>query len=156
MGFSLPAVTPPPSNSRTFTDVTPDNVFYDVVETAAARGLISGYTCGGVNPQTGSAEPCDTAARPYYRSSNFVTRGQITKIVVIGANWVRIHPATPRFNDVGLNSVFYPFVETAVCHGILSGYSDGTFRTGNNAARGQISKIVFLAVTSTAVCDSAR
>ncbi|MGI8586115.1 MAG: S-layer homology domain-containing protein [Chloroflexia bacterium] len=29
-------------------------------------------------------------------------------------------------------------VETAVCHGVISGYSDHTFRPFNNAIRGQI------------------
>jgi hypothetical protein len=33
-------------------------------------------------------------------------------------------------------------------HQFISGYSDGTFRPGNNATRGQISKIVYLAITS--------
>jgi hypothetical protein len=39
-------------------------------------------------------------------------------------------------------------VEAAVCHGIINGYADGTFRPSNNATRGQISKIVYLALTS--------
>ncbi|MFL5733755.1 MAG: S-layer homology domain-containing protein, partial [Chloroflexia bacterium] len=46
---------------------------------------------------------------------------------------------------------FYQYIETAYRHGIISGYECGTgcleFRSGNNATRGQISKIVYLAVT---------
>ena len=43
---------------------------------------------------------------------------------------------------------FYAFIETAYNHGIISGYSDGTFRPNNNATRGQISVIVYRAITS--------
>ena len=147
LAFALPLVSPPEAN-RTFTDVSTDNVFYAVIETAAAHGIVSGYTCGGVNPQTGAAEPCDTAHRAYYRPANNVTRGQLTKIVVMGAGWPLRNPATPSFSDVAAGNVFYPAIETAVCHGIISGYSDRTFRPANSATRGQIAKIVYLAVTT--------
>ncbi|MDQ2806739.1 MAG: S-layer homology domain-containing protein [Chloroflexota bacterium] len=148
LAFNIPLVTPPPAANRTFTDVTPDNVFYQLIETAAARQIVSGYSCGGVNSQTGAAEPCDSARRPYFRPSNFVTRAQLTKIVVIGAGFTLINPPTPTFSDVARADVFYPLIETAVCHGIISGYSDGTFRPNNYAFRGQIAKIVYLAATN--------
>ncbi len=148
LAFNIPLVTPPALDNRTFTDVTPDNVFYQLIETAAARQIVSGYTCGGVNSQTGAPEPCDSVRRPYFRPSNFVTRGQLTKIVVIGAAFPVINPPTPTFNDVPRTDVFYTFIETAVCHQIISGYNDGTFRPSNYAFRGQIAKIVYLAVTN--------
>ena len=150
LGLAVPPVTPPSDANRTFSDVAGSNVFYSVIETAAAHGLVSGYTCGGVNPQTGATEPCDAARRPYFRSSNPVTRGQLAKIVVGAAVWSSIVPARPTFSDVAADNVFYRFVETAVCHGILSGYNDGTFRPAANAFRGQIAKIVYLAVTNPA------
>ena len=47
---------------------------------------------------------------------------------------------------------FYAYIETAYAHNIISGYSCGPscleFRPGNSATRGQICKIVYLAVTS--------
>ncbi len=146
LAFNLPPSTPP-AGSQTFADVPPANVFYGLIETAAARGLVSGYGCGGVDPQSGAAEPCDSRARPYYRPTSNVTRGQVTKITVLAAGWPLLQPATPRFNDVAPDNVFYPFIETAVCHGILSGYNDGSFRPAANATRGQIAKIAYLAVT---------
>ncbi|MDQ2808602.1 MAG: S-layer homology domain-containing protein [Chloroflexota bacterium] len=148
LAFNIPLVTPPALDNRTFTDVTPDNVFYQLIETAAARQIVSGYTCGGINPQTGAAEPCDSARRPYFRPSSFVTRGQLTKIVVIGAAFPLLNPVRPTFTDVTTDNVFYKFIETAVCHGIITGYSDQTFRPNNYAFRGQIAKIVYLAVTN--------
>jgi hypothetical protein len=42
---------------------------------------------------------------------------------------------------------FFCFIETAYNQGIISGYSDGTFRPGNNATRGQICKIIYKAIT---------
>ncbi len=152
LAYAIPLVTPPAEGARTFSDVTPDNVFYGLIETAAARSLVSGYTCGGSNPQTGAAELCDAAQRPYYRPGNNVTRGQLTKIVVIGAGWALRTPVTATFSDVPAGNVFYPFIETAVCHGIISGYNDGTFRPTNAATRGQIAKIVYGALTSPAAC----
>ncbi len=151
----LPLVSPPAAG-RTFSDVAPDSVFYTLIETAAMHDIISGYTCGGTNPQTGQAEPCDASRRPYYRPSNFVTRGQLTKIVVIGAGWTLLNPPAPTFTDVDHRNVFYPFIETAGCRGIISGYDDHTFRPNAAAFRSQIAKIVYLAVTNPPACAGPR
>ncbi len=51
-----------------------------------------------------------------------------------------------HFWDVAVNSTFYPYVETALQHGIISSYGDNTFRPGNPATRGQIAKIVYQAL----------
>jgi hypothetical protein len=40
---------------------------------------------------------------------------------------------------------FYRYVETAYHEGVVSGYSDGTFRPGNGVTRGQLCKMVVLA-----------
>jgi hypothetical protein len=48
------------------------------------------------------------------------------------------------FSDVPLGSTFYEHINWITCHGIASGYSDGTFRPSNNATRGQISKMMAL------------
>jgi hypothetical protein len=64
--------------SPTFADVPydPSNTsLYAYVETAAGRGIISGYPCGG------SGEPCDSQNRPYYRPGNNVTRAQLSKML---------------------------------------------------------------------------
>ena len=70
----------------TFTDVLPGTAFYTFVETAAAHGIISGYTCGG------PGEPCDAQNRPYFRQYNDATRGQIAKIVYLS---ITSGPAAP-------------------------------------------------------------
>jgi hypothetical protein len=131
LAFGIPIYTPP---TPTFIDVPPTHTFYQYIETAAYEGIVSGYG--------------DGTFRPF----NDVTRGQLSKITVVAAGWPIINPPTPTFSDVLPGSAFYEYVETAFCHGIISGYSDGTFRPNNNATRGQISKIVYEAVIDSGSC----
>jgi hypothetical protein len=126
LAFGYAIYTP---TTPTFTDVPADHPFYAFVETAATNSIVSGYD--------------DGTFRPY----NNVTRGQLSKITVVGANWPLLNPETPSFTDVPRTDPFYVFIETAYDREIISGYDDNTFRPYNDATRGQISKIVYLAVT---------
>jgi hypothetical protein len=147
-GWSL--LDPP---SPTFADVEPGSTFYRYVETMYARELVSGYPCGG------EGEPCDDQERPYFRPNSPVTRGQITKIVVLAKGWALKDPGNPTFADVEIGSAFYTYIETASAHGIINGYGCGGpgepcdqdsspyFRPSFSATRGQIAKIIYNAVT---------
>jgi hypothetical protein len=126
LAFQIPVHLP---SQPTFTDVDLSNPFYQYVETAAHEGLVAGYA--------------DGTFRPF----NNVTRGQLCKIVAIAAGWTLISPPAPTFSDVPVDNPFYTYIETAYEHEIISGYSDGTFKPYNNATRGQISKIVYNAVS---------
>ena len=88
LGFALSIATPTPGD-YTFADVPPGAPFFDVIEAGAARQLVSGYTCGA--PE----EPCDAAHRPYFRPNAYVTRGQLSKIDVLGAGWPLQIPPPP-------------------------------------------------------------
>jgi hypothetical protein len=112
-----------------FSDVPTFSAFYTYIETAYHRGAISGYSDGT------------------FRWGSSVTRGQLSKIVVKAAGWSTNTSGGPHFSDVPTSSAFYSYVETAYNHGVISGYSGGTFKPGSNATRGQISKIVYNAVT---------
>jgi N-acetylneuraminic acid mutarotase len=112
-----------------FSDVPTTHTFYTFIETAYNRGIISGYSDGT------------------FRPGNDVTRGQLCKIIVLAEEWPIDTTGGPHFSDVPTTHTFYDYVETAYNHGIISGYSDGTFRPGNSATRGQISKIVYEAIT---------
>ena len=157
LGYQIPISTPT-AGGNTFADVPTSFPFFDVIETAAANNIVSGYACGGPN------EPCDSLNRPYFRPYNNVTRGQLSKIDVVAAGWDLQNPPTGSFTDVLPNTAFYTFVETAACHGVISGYNCGGpgepcdpnnrpyFRQGNSATRGQIAKIVYLSIQSGPSC----
>lgn len=114
----------------TFSDVPTSHPFFSFIETAYSHGIISGYADGT------------------FRSGNNVTRGQLCKIVVLAQDWTIDTTGGPHFSDVPVGSAFYDYVETAYNQGAISGYSDGTFRPGSGATRGQISKIVYNAITA--------
>jgi hypothetical protein len=120
-----------------FRDVPPGSAFYSVVETAYNRGIISGYGCG-------------TGCREFRPGAN-VTRAQLCKILVGAEGWAVATQGGPYFRDVPETDPFYAYIETAYSHNLISGYGCGVgcaeFRPGKNATRGQISKIVYGAVT---------
>jgi beta propeller repeat protein len=151
---ATPTATPPPSAtpspsptcSVSFNDVPPGSTFYDYVQYVACRAIVSGYPCGG------PGEPCPGA---YYRPNNNTTRGQITKMVVVGSAWPIQTPTVPTFEDVPAGSTFYDYIETAYAHAILAGYPCGGpgepcvlpgnrpyFRPNNNTTRSQLTKII--------------
>jgi hypothetical protein len=146
-GFPLP--NPP---TATFADVPPGSPFYQYVEAAYAGGLISGYECGG------TGEPCDAGSRPYFRPAGVVTRGQLSKMIVLARHWSLLAPPTGTFADVPPGTAFYSVIETAYNYRIISGYSCGGpgepcdagsrpyFRAGGSATRGQAAKIIDLAI----------
>jgi hypothetical protein len=107
-----------------FADVHSTDYFYEPVRYLFCLGAISGYA--------------DNTFRPY----NYTTRGQLAKIIVLAEGWTLDTNGGPHFTDVEPGYVFYPFVETAYNHRVISGYADGTFRPGNNITRGQLSKVV--------------
>jgi hypothetical protein len=130
-----------------FEDIAPGNTFYDWVNRLASLGHIGGYACGG------EGEPCGPDNLPYFRPNANATRGQISKIVSNAAGFS--DPATTQtFEDVIPDSTFYLWVERLASRGIMGGYQCGGegepcgpdnlpyFRPGNNATRGQSSKIV--------------
>ncbi len=143
-GFSDPV----PSPQQTFADVPNSGTFWLWVEHLSGRGIIGGYPCGG------PFEPCVSPGnRPYFRPNNPVTRGQLSKITSGAAGWTET-PTGQTFADVAPGSPFYGYVERVAVRGIVSGYPCGSsgepclapgnrpyFRPGNNATRGQMSKI---------------
>ncbi|HUS15001.1 MAG TPA: S-layer homology domain-containing protein [Chloroflexia bacterium] len=136
-------VTPP---TPTFVDVPANDPFYTYIETAVAHNVISGYTCGG------PGEPCPGR---YFRPAANVTRGQLSKMIASAKGWVPLTPAVPTFVDVPATNAFYGYVEAAVAHGVISGYTCGGsgepcpgryFRPAADATRGQLSKILYNAL----------
>jgi hypothetical protein len=119
----------------TFNDVPVGSTFYQYVETAADNGVISGYDCGG------PGEPCPGR---YFRPNNNVTRGQVTKMIMLAFGFPEDTSGGPHFSDVPVGSTFYANIETLYNLGIIGGYSDGTFRPSNLVTRAQVSKMISL------------
>jgi hypothetical protein len=135
-----------PEGQQQFADVEPGDPFYPFVERLAQTGAIAGYPCGG----PGVTEPCDEEGRPYFRPNNPATRGQISKIVAIAANFDEEIPEDQQtFTDVDQDSPFWVYIERLAGRGIISGYGEadkcptGTpcFRYNDLTTRGQMAKI---------------
>jgi len=116
-----------------FEDVPASSWMYPYVEYLVSRGIVSGYA--------------DNTFRP----GNEATRGQFSKMIVLGMGWPVETPANPQFADVPRGHTFYGHIETAYRRGLIGGYECGGegepcpgayFRPGNNITRGQIAKIV--------------
>jgi hypothetical protein len=94
-------IVDPPGDQR-YTDVPPESTFFIPIQQLSNMGVMSGYPCGGVNPQTGQAEPCDDLNRPYFRPGNLATRAQASKIVANTFFPGCVTPGGPLNSDVGL------------------------------------------------------
>jgi N-acetylneuraminic acid mutarotase len=133
--------TPPPPSptptlcTLTFTDVGPNHTFYADIRCLVCRLVISGYSDGT------------------FRPGNSITRGQISKVVSNAAGFN--DPVSGQtYADVLPTNTFYEWIERLSGRGIMSGYPCGDpgepcdeegrpyFRTGADATRGQLSKIV--------------
>ena len=131
-----------------FTDVPDSNPFALYINTAHSFGIISGYNDVA---NCGNASPC-------FKPFNDITRGQLTKVVVLGSGWNLLPASAPQsFTDVPASNPFYSFIQTAACYGVITGYNDHTFRYQNTATRGQVSKMVYLSYTKTSAdaCSAA-
>jgi hypothetical protein len=129
--------------------VPADNTFYPFVRCLACQGIISGYLCGG------PGEPCNASNDPYLRPNNYVTRGQVAKIVSESAGFNEtIPPSQQTFADVPYGSTFWVWVERLADREVMTGYPCGGpgepcdgqnrpyFRPNAGATRGQLTKIV--------------
>jgi hypothetical protein len=151
---SLAAGFNDPVTGQTFEDVPPGSTFYTYIERMAKRGIIGGYPCGG------SGEPCvPPANRPYFRTNNKVTRGQLSKMVALAFGW-NTPQADRDFEDIPPASTFYTYAAQLHDRGIIVGYPCGGigegcippanlpyFRPTRDVTRGQAAKILQLART---------
>jgi subtilisin len=99
--------------------------FYTFVQCLACQNIVGGYSDGTFRPGAN------------------VTRGQLSKFVANAAGYQDAIPAGQQtFTDVPNTNPFWVFIERVAAHGVVGGYSDGTFRPNNNVTRGQVAKFV--------------
>ncbi|HUS14387.1 MAG TPA: kelch repeat-containing protein [Chloroflexia bacterium] len=152
--YTEPECGPSPCTLQ-FTDVPADSPFYTYVRCLACRGIVSGYS---------TSPPCATGS-PCFQPGANVTRGQMAKFVANAAGYADVIPSTQQtFTDVPSSNPFWLYVERAVLHGVISGYTASPpcttgvpcFLPGNEVTRGQTAKFVSNAVPYTDVIPSSQ
>ena len=101
------------AGAKDFTDDSKLN-YKEAVDVVSAIGVIDGYTDGSFNPQAG------------------LTRGAAAKIIcnlILGPTTAAaLRADTAPFKDVAVDNTFAGYIAYCSQQGIISGYSDGTFR----------------------------
>ncbi len=139
--------TPPPTAFPSSTNAPPSST--------STRTPIATSTPPMTARPSDTPQPTGTPTRtptPPPTSTSTSVAGTATQAASPGVTATSTWTATPttstptvctiEFADVPPGSTFYPFVQCLACKGVLSGYSDGTFRPGNDITRGQIAKVV--------------
>jgi hypothetical protein len=91
----------------TYTDVPEDSTYYSAVEALAG------------------AEVIDTS-KTAFNGTEELKRAEAAKMAVLAAGFDLEDPATPTFTDVAKGAWYYRYVETAVKHEVLDGYTSET------------------------------
>jgi len=135
LGFGETLFTP--TSGQDFTDVPPSYWAYAYIETGFHNGILQGFdraNCVSHN-----------ATYPCYLPNIAITRGQLTKLVVLAGGYQLITPTGGQqdFTDVPPNHVFFVTIETAYRNGIINGYPDHTFRPNQNIRRDEMAQIVY-------------
>ncbi|HUS15604.1 MAG TPA: S8 family serine peptidase, partial [Chloroflexia bacterium] len=128
----VPVATAPPRPQPT-PPIAPNCIFIDVcsqtdwfgpfVEDLVKRGAVGGYSDHSFQPLAP------------------LTRGQVTKMIVLSPGFQLNTLAGPHFTDVPPTDAFYPYIETAALRGLLTGYPDGSYRPYAPVSRGQLAKL---------------
>ena len=120
-----PAETPVPGieSGLPFTDVTPDDWFYDGIKYAYDNGLFEGTT--------------DTLFEP----DTSMTRGMLVTVLGRAEGIDKTTPAETAFTDVNPDEYYAPYIAWASENGIVDGNGDGTFSPDENVTREQMAKI---------------
>lgn len=107
-----------------YNDVVANAWYRTYVEQLVDKKAISGYPTGEFRPNVA------------------ITRGEFTKVLCLAMGWQLVNPAKRSFNDVAPSSWVYQYAQTAVAHGVMGGYQDGTFRPNDLITRAEIAKVI--------------
>ncbi|MEO8285692.1 MAG: S-layer homology domain-containing protein [Chloroflexota bacterium] len=146
-----PTITTVPNPCNTgFPDVPAGSTFYSSIKCLVCNDIVSGYPDGT------------------FRPGNFLTRGQLSKIVSNAAGLTGA-PTGQRFQDITAGSTFYNFVDRLAARDFISGYPCGGpgeqcvapgnlpyFRPNGISSRGQIAKVVANAAGLTGAPNAPR
>jgi len=113
-----------------FEDVPAGYWAKEEIEFLYSRSIIQGY---------------NEAGQPIFRPREAVTRAQAVKMLMKALGEEEKTSVNATFKDVPDNHWAAGWISLAVEKGILTGYSDGTFRPNDLLKRSQMSKIIALA-----------
>ncbi|MBS7344722.1 MAG: bacterial Ig-like domain-containing protein [Caryophanon sp.] len=112
-----------------FKDVPNTQTHYDNIMQLYHEKVINGYEDGT------------------FRPNERVTRGQAAKILAGVLGLIKPEDTytgpNPNFKDVPVTHSYYKYIAVLAQAGIINGYPDGTYRTGNTLTRGQMAKIIY-------------
>jgi len=111
-----------------FTDVTESNWMYPFVETAAARGVMRGYSDGT------------------FRPNSTITRGELIKSLVQSAGWNLSKSGSGIILDVPGRNPLSTYIETARVRGIIAPDAEGNFYPDAPATRSDVSVVIYKAL----------
>lgn len=114
---------PCPSENVTFSDVS-DSQFKEAIEYVQDEGIVNGYDDGTFRPDA------------------YLNRAELTKILIESTQGSSIPSSSSCFSDVETGQWFSSYVCFAVQQGYVNGYSDGTFRPGNQVNVAETVKVL--------------
>jgi hypothetical protein len=102
-----------PITGQLFQDVPPISTFYAYIGRLYNRGIINGYPCGS------PSRPCIPPNNlPYFQPNNYVTRGQIAKIVNLARMQPRPTPTITPTSTASPTSTLVPSATPTCCTNI--------------------------------------
>lgn len=107
-----------------FTDVNSRHWAYNYIKALVDEEIVSGYSGGSFRPE------------------NHITRAEFLKIVLNGSGTEILTGLSSDFSDLDDDSWCKDYIMTAKGLGIVSGYSDETFRPNQPILRQEASKII--------------
>ena len=116
--------------TATFSDVPLSHWASRYIETAASYSAMSGYNDGGFHPGLN------------------MTRAQVAASIVRARGFSSLAPSNPTFSDVARSYWAWRWIEVANSVGIVSGYSDGSFKPDSFSDRAQMAKIIRRSITA--------
>ncbi|OCS84323.1 S-layer homology domain-containing protein [Caryophanon tenue] len=127
---SVAVVAPTPIQAATFTDLNDTNTHYANIMELYERGVISGY-----NQPDGTKQ---------FKPNAPLTRAHAAKMLAnaLGLDTNIETLRDPGFTDVPKSHAYYPYIAALANEGIVSGYSDGTYRPGAQTLRQHMAKVL--------------
>lgn len=114
------------AHAVTYSDITPNSLFYTEITWALNKGLIHGYSDGT------------------FRPADSIDRQSLARVIYIYRGKPAYTPPTKSpFTDVPVGHPLYKEINWLVSQGITTGYPDKTFRPANTMNRGAFAAFLY-------------